>query len=346
MPKFQIFVSSTYEDLKLERDQVIKAILEMGHIPVGMEMFSAADDQQWDIIKKQIDESDYYVVLVAHRYGSMEGETSYTEKEYDYAISKKVPVLGFVLDSSVDWPNEWIENNRDIRKRLELFRTKVSSKMVSFWKSPDDLYGRAGIALMKSFASNPREGWVRASEANTSEMTAEITRLSRENGQLRARIEADIRTTVDAHEQKINELIDGLRRNVRYIYVWRKASAGWGEPISTNLCTVFEVFAQDLIDEGTNNTLMASLAFHHVGQDYRMHYPIPSNYLKAFIADLAALDLLASSKKRHSVQDTHTYWSLTELGREVHSRIRKNEILKGLVSFDEDPEDEDTEYPF
>jgi hypothetical protein len=30
----------------------------------------------------------------------------------------------------------------------------------------------------------------------------------------------------------------------------------------------------------------------------------------------------------------------------VHSRIRKNEILKGLVSFDEDPEDEYTEDPF
>jgi len=38
-----------------QKDQVIKAILEMGHIPVGMEMFSAADEQQWDVIKKQID---------------------------------------------------------------------------------------------------------------------------------------------------------------------------------------------------------------------------------------------------------------------------------------------------
>ncbi len=53
--KYQVFVSSTYEDLKAERDQVIKAILEMGNIPVGMEMFSAADEQQWEIIKRQID---------------------------------------------------------------------------------------------------------------------------------------------------------------------------------------------------------------------------------------------------------------------------------------------------
>ena len=54
-PKYQIFVSSTYTDLKQERDLIIKAMLEMGHIPVGMEMFSAADEEQWEIIKKQID---------------------------------------------------------------------------------------------------------------------------------------------------------------------------------------------------------------------------------------------------------------------------------------------------
>ena len=41
--KYQIFVSSTYDDLKDERAEVIKACLNMGHIPVGMEMFNAAD---------------------------------------------------------------------------------------------------------------------------------------------------------------------------------------------------------------------------------------------------------------------------------------------------------------
>ena len=42
--KYQIFVSSTYEDLRDERNEVIKACLNMGHIPVGMEMFNAAYD--------------------------------------------------------------------------------------------------------------------------------------------------------------------------------------------------------------------------------------------------------------------------------------------------------------
>lgn len=67
--KYQIFVSSTYEDLKKERDKVQKAILSMYQFPVGMEMFSADDSEQWDIIKATIDTSDYYVLIIAHRYG-------------------------------------------------------------------------------------------------------------------------------------------------------------------------------------------------------------------------------------------------------------------------------------
>ena len=54
--KHQIFKPITFQDLRDERDQVIKAVLEMGHIPVGMEMFSAADEEQWAIIARQIDE--------------------------------------------------------------------------------------------------------------------------------------------------------------------------------------------------------------------------------------------------------------------------------------------------
>ncbi|MEO6908255.1 MAG: DUF4062 domain-containing protein [Abditibacteriaceae bacterium] len=82
-PKYQIFISSTYEDLKDEREQVLKAILRLGHIPIGMEMFNAANETQWEMIKRRIEESDYYIVIIAHRYGSIEKESglSYTEKE-------------------------------------------------------------------------------------------------------------------------------------------------------------------------------------------------------------------------------------------------------------------------
>lgn len=114
--KYQIFVSSTYEDLKDERALVIKAILEMGHIPVGMEMFSAGDEEQWKQIQRQIDDCDYYVVIVAHRYGSMDKKVSYTEKEYDYAFQKGIPTLGFVIDDNAVWHVAKSDTESDKRK--------------------------------------------------------------------------------------------------------------------------------------------------------------------------------------------------------------------------------------
>jgi len=38
------------KSLKEEREQVLKSILRLGHIPVGMEMFNAANQTQWQMI--------------------------------------------------------------------------------------------------------------------------------------------------------------------------------------------------------------------------------------------------------------------------------------------------------
>ena len=68
--KYQVFISSTFDDLKEHRDAVVKAVLQLGHLPMGMEMFNAGDQTQWETIKSYIDSSDYYLVALAHRYGS------------------------------------------------------------------------------------------------------------------------------------------------------------------------------------------------------------------------------------------------------------------------------------
>jgi len=186
--RYQIFVSSTYEDLKVERDQVAKAILEMGHIPVGMEMFSAADEEQWEIIARHICDSDYYVVIVANRYGSTVPDgRSYTEKEYDLAVNEGVPVLGFVLEDSAPWPANRSDAENVKRDALLAFKEKVQSRYVSRWKSSDDLYTRVAIALTKQIAAKPRIGWIRANQAAEPEVLSELARLSKENAELRAK---------------------------------------------------------------------------------------------------------------------------------------------------------------
>jgi hypothetical protein len=183
--KYQIFVSSTYEDLKEERDQVVRAILEMNHIPVGMEMFSAADESQWKVIARTIGDCDYYILIIAHRYGSMDGKVSFTEKEYNFALKVGVPTLAFVIDKSAPWPADKMEKTGVKRTALAAFRQRVSGKLVTFWRSKDDLYAKVSIALGKQMIATPRIGWVRTSEAS-SEMRDKLSRLVRENEELRA----------------------------------------------------------------------------------------------------------------------------------------------------------------
>ena len=69
--KYQVFISSTYIDLVEARKKVRDAILSMYHFPVGMEFFGAANEEQWQIISETIDSSDYYVLIVGQRYGSV-----------------------------------------------------------------------------------------------------------------------------------------------------------------------------------------------------------------------------------------------------------------------------------
>ncbi|MBA8959633.1 hypothetical protein JOJ86_002925 [Rhodococcus percolatus] len=135
--RYQVFVSSTYTDLTEERAAVIQSILRMDHLPAGMEMFPSADEGQWDLIEQVIDKSDYYVVVVAGRYGSIidaEG-ISYTEKEYDYAVKADIPVLGFVHNGPGNIVAKNTDMSSDAQELLEKFREKVKSKPVSFFGS-------------------------------------------------------------------------------------------------------------------------------------------------------------------------------------------------------------------
>jgi hypothetical protein len=94
--KYQVFVSSTFRDLADERQTAIRNILDLGHVPAGMELFPAADTEQLTYIKKVIDQCDYYVLIMGGRYGSMDNAgVSFTEREYDYAVDMGKIVLAF-----------------------------------------------------------------------------------------------------------------------------------------------------------------------------------------------------------------------------------------------------------
>src|SRR5216683_8241641 len=95
--RYQVFVSSTFADLKEERQAVIRTLIEMDCIPAGMELFPAADEEQFTFIKRVIDDCDYYLLIIGGRYGSVdESGISYTEQEYEYAVSRGLKVIALL----------------------------------------------------------------------------------------------------------------------------------------------------------------------------------------------------------------------------------------------------------
>lgn len=94
---YQVFISSTFEDLQDERLKILNTLLTFSCIPAGMELFSAASEEQFEYIKKVISQVDYYILIVAGRYGSVTRDgISYTEKEFDYAKKIGIPILVFL----------------------------------------------------------------------------------------------------------------------------------------------------------------------------------------------------------------------------------------------------------
>lgn len=164
--RYQVFISSTFIDLIEERAKVKEAILEMGHMPYGMEDFPAANESQWEWIEKVIEESDYYIVIIGGKYGSMhpDKEISYTEMEYRYALEKGVPSIAFIIDQSVQLTQDKIEFDDPVKsKRLKSFISYLRrTKLCKFYKNADDLRSKVFPSLKSLMDNYPRTGWIKA----------------------------------------------------------------------------------------------------------------------------------------------------------------------------------------
>src|ERR1700733_13931784 len=118
----------------------MQALLELDCIPSGMELFQAANEDQWTLIKKVIDDCDYYIVIVAGRYGSLAPSgKSYTQMEYEYAVAAGKPVIGFVHASPADIAAKATEKTDTGKAALETFRVLIKERTVRTFKSASEL---------------------------------------------------------------------------------------------------------------------------------------------------------------------------------------------------------------
>lgn len=164
--RYQVFVSSTFRDLKSERERILRTLAESNYIAAGMEFFPAIDEEQFKFIKTVIDDSDYYVAVVAGRYGSIAPDgLSYSEKEYEYALEKRIPVVALVRD---DIDSIGLEKKESTPERIEMlhrFREKlITGRLAAYWKDETELCYRLINSLTITSRKYPRDGWVKGAE--------------------------------------------------------------------------------------------------------------------------------------------------------------------------------------
>ncbi|VVB97418.1 Uncharacterised protein [uncultured archaeon] len=150
-----IFISSTYKDLKDYRERVSNVIRKMGHIDIAMEYYGAEDKRPLDKCLEDVAACDLYIGIFAWRYGYIPPghEKSITELEYRKARECNKHCLIFLLKDDAPWPMNLVEKENIIR--IEALRKEISNNhLPAFFSSIDELSGCVAEAIYKNVPSS------------------------------------------------------------------------------------------------------------------------------------------------------------------------------------------------
>ena len=218
-----------------------------------MELFPAADDETWAFIKSQIDDADYYVVVVAGRYGSTAPDgLSFTEKEYDYALERKKPAIGFVHGQPGKIAAERTEQNPELRAKLEAFLQKVKQRPVRSFTNPHELALEVTTSFVKLIRERPTEGYVRSSAAVEYKRYAELLE---ENNALKERLKAveqSVATTIFSGYDKELEITILLDRQLE------KQTESGHIKVKRSLGMIFIAVADAILENDAEWTVLES----------------------------------------------------------------------------------------
>ena len=340
--RYQVFISSTFVDLVDERQGVLRAILELDQMPAGMELFPAGDESAWELITDVIDSSDYYVLIIGGRYGSLdENGISYTEKEYDYAVAQQKPVIPLLHENPDNLPRGKTETDESAWNRLTAFRTKVErAHTCSSWTSADQLQSKVITGLTNAMKRKPMIGWVRADEipseatiAEVLELRDRIIELESEAASARSEPPAgteelaqgedtyEVQVEATAYSADVNDLdYDGVPVSTGVRATWSEI---FGAAAPTMINEAPESDVRQAISRFFESVATATLA----GDDRLdgkelQDFEIANDVMDTVIVQLRALKLVRESDRTRSLRDTQTYWALTPYGDELMTRIR------------------------
>ena len=319
--RYQVFVSSTYADLKEERQKVSQALMEMDCIPAGMELFPAADEEQWEFIKRIIDDCDYYLLIIGGRYGSTTEEgISYTEKEYDYAVESGLKVVALLHENPDDIPVGKSDIAPELKDKLQAFRDKVAAnRLVKFWNEAKELPGLVALSLSKTIKMYPATGWVRASEVSSEELLGELNELRKEN--------ASLKTELSNIQQPASYNIEGLAGLDEPFTINGTYFTDYGKRSWSSMLTWREIFSiiSPYLSQNPNQEyvkeILKSAIIKRDGLSTRTH-SLDDQDFQTITVQLKALGLIQTTYTKTVKGGMAMFWYFTPAGERLMVELR------------------------
>lgn len=329
MKRYQIFISSTYKDLQLERQAVLESVLKLRHIPVGMEHFVSTNEEQFNYIKRLLDETDYYIIIIGNRYGSQADDgISYTEKEFDYAVNLGIPVIACIHSKPDSLPVSKSDIEPDAVQKLDKFRDKVMHhRLVSYfsWESPSDLSAEVVVALVNTINDYPRPGWERVASYENSDLLNQINDLRIENDEMKAQL---------GEEKQLNEQKYQIMQ-----FPWNETRtfigfSHWADyknisiPVSLTWSQIFSIFGPILLVQSDIDLIHYALN-HALFLDHDPQFCVPdvefqlivAEFLKYGIIDVAQDKITLTKAGKQSLHTIRV--SVDDELNLIHAKVMK-----------------------
>ena len=336
--KYLIYISSSLDDLKAERKELVKIVTELGAIPVTMDGFDISEAENQGYIKQAIKDADYFINITAYKCGPIAGNSFGPEIELAWAERARVPVLAFIIDEKARWKDSKKEKEKTAAKALEIFKKRLTEHTYSNWTTTADLRQKAMSLLVREMNLHPRQGWVRADDAVTPATANELSRLVRENDQLRSQIRVDGGSMVSRLKVQMKYCLKVLATNKISLSFWYVSGDNWENTKVYKYLRLFKLLVPELSTAKTTSEIsrfLGNILNPDLDKTVRKDYPTPTNTIKKIMADLSMLKLVKSAKEGKngtaSASNEDEAWEITEYGREVFAAYRLRQMNRALL---------------
>jgi hypothetical protein len=328
--KYHVFISSTPEDLRQERRELERTIMELGALPVTIDAPGEPGGDSEGFVKKAIEESDYFLSLTAHRIGAGNGKISYIESEYNHAVKCGVPVVALIIGEKARWKASKRETGEAALRALENFKKRLGCHRHDTWATLGELKQKALSLLLREMTLNPRPGWVRAGEAVKPGVANELARLIGENEDLKILLRAGDGESINKVRGRMKHALKILAANRISLSFYYAAGENWENTRTFRYLRIFKLLVPELTLSKTTAELsrfLGNILNPDLEKTVRKEYPTPSNTIKKIMADLSLLKLVRGVSGRKEDDEA---WEATEYGKEVYAAYRMRQLERPL----------------